>query len=95
VGNTGEHAEFEEDQTTIFTAVLALPDTSRSVILNVSAGDHLLSFVMAPSRKTSATAEVALAPLKNCLVNLPPSLVSLLVNANAVSSGTVSTAYSG
>ncbi|KAK2751899.1 Peroxisome biosynthesis protein pex1 [Onygenales sp. PD_40] len=38
---------------------------------------------MAPSsRKTSATAEVALVPLKNCLVNLPPSLVSLLVNAN-------------
>ncbi|OJD25107.1 hypothetical protein ACJ73_03530 [Blastomyces percursus] len=38
---------------------------------------------MAPvSRKTSTTAEVALVPLKNCLVNLPPSLVSLLVNAN-------------
>lgn len=39
---------------------------------------------MAP-RKPSATAEVSLVPLKNCLVNLPPSLVSLLVNANAVS----------
>lgn len=39
---------------------------------------------MAP-RKPSSTAEVALVPLKNCLVNLPPSLVSLLVNANAVS----------
>ncbi|KKZ65812.1 hypothetical protein EMCG_01197 [[Emmonsia] crescens] len=38
---------------------------------------------MAPgNRKTSTTAEVALVPLKNCLVNLPPSLVSLLVNAN-------------
>ncbi|KAL4979830.1 P-loop containing nucleoside triphosphate hydrolase protein [Aspergillus desertorum] len=36
---------------------------------------------MAP-RKPSTTAEVALVPLKNCLVNLPPSLVSLLVNAN-------------
>jgi peroxin-1 len=30
-------------------------------------------------------AEVALVPLKSCLVNLPPSLVSMLVNANAVS----------
>lgn len=38
---------------------------------------------MAP-RKPSATAEVALVQLKNCLVNLPPSLVSLLVNANTV-----------
>ncbi|KAL1958297.1 hypothetical protein VTO42DRAFT_4614 [Malbranchea cinnamomea] len=38
---------------------------------------------MAPSsRRTSTTAEVALVPLKNCLVNLPPSLVSILVNAN-------------
>ncbi|KAL4987291.1 P-loop containing nucleoside triphosphate hydrolase protein [Aspergillus falconensis] len=36
---------------------------------------------MAP-RKPSTTAEVALVPIKNCLVNLPPSLVSLLVNAN-------------
>ncbi|KAL4998052.1 P-loop containing nucleoside triphosphate hydrolase protein [Aspergillus recurvatus] len=36
---------------------------------------------MAP-RKPSTTAEIALVPLKNCLVNLPPSLVSLLVNAN-------------
>ncbi|EAW13890.1 AAA family ATPase peroxin 1 [Aspergillus clavatus NRRL 1] len=34
-------------------------------------------------RKPSSMAEVALVPLKNCLVNLPPSLVSLLVNANA------------
>ncbi|EEH18632.2 hypothetical protein PABG_07692 [Paracoccidioides brasiliensis Pb03] len=32
--------------------------------------------------KTSVTAEVALVPLKNCLVNLPSSLVSLLINAN-------------
>lgn len=38
---------------------------------------------MAP-KKPSATAEVALVPLKNCLVNLPPSLTALLVNANAV-----------
>jgi peroxin-1 len=40
---------------------------------------------MAP-KKPSATAEVALVPLKNCLVNLPSSLVALLVNANTVSS---------
>ena len=40
---------------------------------------------MAP-KKPSSTAEVALVPLKNCLVNLPPSLVALLVNANTVSS---------
>jgi peroxin-1 len=39
---------------------------------------------MAP-KKPAATAEIALIPLKNCLVNLPPSLVSLLVNANTVS----------
>jgi peroxin-1 len=39
---------------------------------------------MAP-KKPAATAEVALVPLKNCLVNLPSSLVSLLVNANTVS----------
>lgn len=38
---------------------------------------------MAP-KKPSTTAEVALVPLKNCLVNLPPSLVALLVNANTV-----------
>ncbi|OAX82567.1 hypothetical protein ACJ72_03083 [Emergomyces africanus] len=38
---------------------------------------------MAPgNRKTSTTAEVALVPLKNCLVNLPPLLVSLLMNTN-------------
>ncbi|KAI2787535.1 hypothetical protein POX_f07904 [Penicillium oxalicum] len=36
---------------------------------------------MAP-KKPSTTAEVALIPLKNCLVNLPPSVVALLVNAN-------------
>jgi len=35
---------------------------------------------MAPTAK----AEAALVPLKNCLVNLPASLVSVLVNANAV-----------
>jgi peroxin-1 len=39
---------------------------------------------MAP-KKPAATAEVALIPLKNCLVNLPSSLVALLVNANTVS----------
>ncbi|KAJ5963749.1 uncharacterized protein N7479_003625 [Penicillium vulpinum] len=38
---------------------------------------------MAP-KKPAATAEVALIPLKNCLVNLPPSLVALLVNANTL-----------
>jgi hypothetical protein len=41
--------------------------------------------VMAPNKKPSSTAEVVLLPLKNCLVNLPSSLVSLLVNANTVS----------
>lgn len=47
----------------------------------------LLSFAaraMAPSKKSSTAAEVALVPLKTCLVNLPTSVVSLLVNANAV-----------
>lgn len=51
---------------------------------------HLYSFsIMAPAaRKPSGQvvqAEVALQQtLKNCLVNLPASLVSVLVNANAV-----------
>ncbi|PGH11474.1 hypothetical protein AJ79_04849 [Helicocarpus griseus UAMH5409] len=45
---------------------------------------------MAPgNRKTTTTAEVALVPLKNCLVNLPPSLVSLLVNANTAAQNAV------
>jgi peroxin-1 len=43
---------------------------------------------MAP-RKPSSTAEVALVPLKNCLVNLPPSLVSLLVNANTAAQNVI------
>ncbi|KAK2750185.1 Peroxisome biosynthesis protein pex1 [Myotisia sp. PD_48] len=37
---------------------------------------------MAPS-KAPTSVEIALVPLKSCLVNLPPALVSLLVNANA------------
>ncbi|KAH8179958.1 ATPase family associated with various cellular activities (AAA) domain-containing protein [Sarocladium implicatum] len=38
---------------------------------------------MAPRKNApSAPAELALVHLKNCLVNLPPSLVSLLVNVN-------------
>ncbi|KAK2845301.1 hypothetical protein FQN49_005856, partial [Arthroderma sp. PD_2] len=37
---------------------------------------------MAPSKRTPTLAEIALVPLKSCLVNLPPPLVSLLVNAN-------------
>ncbi|KAI9925000.1 hypothetical protein ASPWEDRAFT_45127 [Aspergillus wentii DTO 134E9] len=43
---------------------------------------------MAP-KKPSTTAEVALVPLKNCLVNLPPSLVTLLVNANATAQSVI------
>ncbi|EYE95678.1 AAA family ATPase peroxin 1 [Aspergillus ruber CBS 135680] len=43
---------------------------------------------MAP-RKPSSTAEVALVPLKNCLVNLPPSLTALLVNANATAQNVI------
>jgi hypothetical protein len=46
--------------------------------------NHICALIMAP-KKPSTTAEVALVPLKNCLVNLPPSLVALLVNANTVS----------
>ncbi|EFR02355.1 peroxisome biosynthesis protein PAS1 [Nannizzia gypsea CBS 118893] len=37
---------------------------------------------MAPSKRTPTLAEIALVPLKSCLVNLPSPLVSLLVNAN-------------
>lgn len=47
-------------------------------------GHRLHFYAMAPSRKTATTAEVALVPLKSCLVNLPTPVVSLLVNANAV-----------
>ncbi|RAL03403.1 AAA family ATPase peroxin 1 [Aspergillus ibericus CBS 121593] len=43
---------------------------------------------MAP-RKPSTTAEVSLVPLKNCLVNLPPSLVALLVNANTAAQNVI------
>ncbi|KAJ5176121.1 uncharacterized protein N7482_001998 [Penicillium canariense] len=43
---------------------------------------------MAP-KKPSTTAEVALVPLKNCLVNLPPSLVALLVNANTAAQNVI------
>ncbi|KAB8268518.1 P-loop containing nucleoside triphosphate hydrolase protein [Aspergillus minisclerotigenes] len=43
---------------------------------------------MAP-KKPSTTAEVTLVPLKNCLVNLPPSLVALLVNANTAAQNVI------
>jgi peroxin-1 len=40
---------------------------------------------MAPRKGAhSAPAEISLAHLKNCLVNLPSSLVNLLVNINTV-----------
>jgi peroxin-1 len=40
---------------------------------------------MAPRKNTQSTvAEISLVHLKNCLVNLPSSLVSLLVNVNTV-----------
>jgi peroxin-1 len=49
---------------------------------------------MAPMKKPASQAvqaEVALQQsLKNCLVNLPSSLVSVLINANAVSFVTLS-----
>lgn len=41
---------------------------------------------MAPRKNAQSTAaELSLVHLKNCLVNLPPTLVSLLVNVNTVS----------
>lgn len=45
-----------------------------------------------PPRKSgsqAAQAEIALQPLKNCLVNLPASLVALLVNANTFAQNVV------
>lgn len=51
---------------------------------------------MPPKKPAGSTvqAEVALQPqLKNCLVNLPASLVSVLVNANAVSPVVMHTPY--
>lgn len=39
---------------------------------------------MAPTKKNPTPAEVGLAQLKNCLVNLPSALVTVLVNANTV-----------
>lgn len=48
--------------------------------------DPVETSTMAPSRNAQSTsAELSLVPLKNCLVNLPPTLVSLLVNINTVS----------
>ncbi|KAJ5105571.1 hypothetical protein NUU61_002918, partial [Penicillium alfredii] len=47
-----------------------------------------LRLKMAP-KKPATTAEVALVPLKNCLVNLPPSLVALLVNANTTAQNVI------
>lgn len=41
---------------------------------------------MAPRKNTQSTqAEISLVHLKNCLVNLPQSLVSLLVDIDTVS----------
>ena len=41
---------------------------------------------MAPRKNAQSTAaELSLVHLKNCLVNLPLTLVSLLVNVNTVS----------
>lgn len=40
---------------------------------------------MAPRKNAhSTTAEISLVHLQNCLVNLPPSLASLLSNVNTV-----------
>lgn len=58
--------------------------SSQFPLLVLSVLTIIQRFKMAP-KKPAATAEVALTPLKNCLVNLPPSLVALLVNANTVS----------
>ncbi|KAK2073516.1 hypothetical protein P8C59_007797 [Phyllachora maydis] len=45
---------------------------------------------MAPRRNAaSLAAEISLVHLEKCLVNLPPSLVSLLVNANSVAQNVV------
>ncbi|KAI5294946.1 Peroxisome biosynthesis protein pex1 [Ascosphaera acerosa] len=43
---------------------------------------------MAP-KKGAVTVEVALVPLKNCLVNLPPTLVNLLVNSNTAAQNVI------
>jgi hypothetical protein len=40
-----------------------------------------------PKAKAAYQAELSLQPLKNCLVNLPAPLASMLVNNNMVSSG--------
>lgn len=41
---------------------------------------------MAPRKNAQSTAaELSLVHLENCFVNLPPTLVSLLVNVNTVS----------
>lgn len=60
------------------------PSSQFPLLLVLSVLTIIQHFKMAP-KKPAATAEVALTPLKNCLVNLPPSLVALLVNANTVS----------
>jgi hypothetical protein len=55
-----------------------------STLSSCASHSYICALIMAPKKPTT-TAEVALVPLKNCLVNLPPSLVALLANANTVS----------
>lgn len=69
---------------TLFFTFLSSDPLTGSLCSEIACGHRSVLCAMAPSRKTATTAEVALVPLKSCLVNLPTPVVSLLVNANAV-----------
>jgi hypothetical protein len=78
----GHRAEAKQKQCGVRGSCLSeftFPSPSRAF------GVHDNSALNMAPKKPAATAEVALIPLKNCLVNLPSSLVALLVNANTVS----------
>lgn len=78
------HRAEAKERSSVESGVVSPPSSQFPLLLVLSVLTIIQRLKMAP-KKPSATAEVALTPLKNCLVNLPPSLVALLVNANTVS----------
>ncbi|KAJ5569770.1 uncharacterized protein N7459_009200 [Penicillium hispanicum] len=63
-------------------------DQASHSLVSLASATYPCGLTMAP-KKPPTTAEVALLPLKNCLVNLPPSLVALLVNANTTAQNVI------
>jgi hypothetical protein len=82
-GNTNTYwSSFKESAIRLSSSVF----TSPSAPAPNTADDRTEKRNMAPRKNNpSVAAEIALAHLQNCLVNLPPSLAALLANANTVS----------